>query len=537
MRSFIFAAVGVIALVAGGVVYVASDELRGFALAVVAIAGLLILLSIAFSPRATARLLTGRRGRYGTNAAIMTVSVLAIAVLVNLMMFHNPTRIDLTATRFFTLAPQTSAVLGNLDSTVRATAFFNPAARTQARAKLRAENLLNEFSRRSNKFEYRFEDPDLNPALAERYDVTRSPTIVFEDVKSGTQQSLPCFSAPNCVNFREQEFVAGIKIVTGEERKVVYLLAGHGERTVTSDLATLQIGDEGYDLAIAGLQRDNYDVRSIDLVQEEGGRVPEDAAVLVIAGPRKDPTPGEKQALTDFLLDGGRVVALLDPGTPRSFAELFEPWGVTLGRESIADSASSVAGQLLTPVVQRANGQFISRPDIAITEDLDVTFFPGVTSIHLAVPPEDMPHYIQVMTLAVTTGVSWLEPDVGNVKPDPENKRSGPFSVASVVVASGTLAKDPQELDYPSPAKIVVFGDSDFAKNRFFSSRDNADLFLNAVNWLAEDYELISIRTKLFPFRELVITTRERNVIKWTSWLGPPSAMLLLGLFVWWRRR
>ena len=77
----------------------------------------------------------------------------------------------------------------------------------------------------------------------------------------------------------------------------------------------------------------------------------------------------------------------------------------------------------------------------------------------------------------------------------------------------------------------------DFTKNKFFASSDNADLFLNSVNWLADDYELISIRPKVFPFRELVVTTRERDFIKWSSWFVPPVIMLILGVVVWWRRR
>ncbi|MEC8913138.1 MAG: hypothetical protein VX478_06900, partial [Chloroflexota bacterium] len=87
------------------------------------------------------------------------------------------------------------------------------------------------------------------------------------------------------------------------------------------------------------------------------------------------------------------------------------------------------------------------------------------------------------------------------------------------------------------PAKIVIFADSDFATNKYFHSSDNADLFLNSVNWLADDYELISIRPKLVPYRELVVNSRERDFIKWSSWVLPPALALILGIFVWWRRR
>ena len=105
-----------------------------------------------------------------------------------------------------------------------------------------------------------------------------------------------------------------------------------------------------------------------------------------------------------------------------------------------------------------------------------------------------------------------------------------------VVQAEGTLAG--RLITQPDkPLKMVIFGDSDFARNGFYFSSENADLLLNSVNWLADDFDLISVGPKLFPFRELVVNTRERDFIKWSSWLVPPTIMLVLGIIVWWRRR
>ena len=110
------------------------------------------------------------------------------------------------------------------------------------------------------------------------------------------------------------------------------------------------------------------------------------------------------------------------------------------------------------------------------------------------------------------------------------------MDLAAVVQAGGTL--DGQVVTNPDTvAKLVIFGDSDFARNGFFFSSENADLLLNSVNWLAEDFDLIAVRPKLVPFRELVVNQRERNFIKWSSWLVPPIIMLIFGVIAWWRRR
>ena len=530
--------VGVIAVVAGGILYPAIEEIDDFGIAVVVIGLTLLLLAVALSPRDVAGFLMGRQGKFGSNVLVMTLAFFAIAVLVNFLFFRNPERYDLTATRVFSLAPRTVQILEELDGPLRANAFFVPTDDNQVLAKDRAEDLLNEFARKSNNFSYRFVDPELKKSIADRYRVTRHPAIVFESVEGGTLQGMVCSQLPNCFNFTEQEFVTAILVTTGEEQKIVYYLTGHDERAVTRDAATGAMDEEGFDLAILGIQRDNYLVRPLNLTQIGG--VPTDAALLIIAGPTKDlqdsDTFSESAALAAYITAGGRILALFDPGAPASFVDLISRWGVTLGGDTVADAVSNVAGAQLTPLLQRANAQYnsVSATGIPITDQIDVTFFPAATSVELSKPAADMPFHIAVTSLAQTTPASWLETDVESVSYDAGTEQPGPFSLASVVAAQGTVDEDTPS--HPV-AKFVIFGDSDFVKSKFFASSDNADLFLNSVNWLAEDFELISIRPRLIPFRELVVNTRERDFIKWSSWFVPPAVMVLLGVFVWWRRR
>ena len=517
--SAIAAIVGVVAVAAGGGLYLGIDEIENFAISILVIGLALLFLALVLSPRAVAMFLVGRRGRYGANMVIMTVAFFAIAVLLNFLLFRSTVRYDVTATRVFTLAPQTVQTLDDLDSEVRANAFFRPTE--QGNVREQAEDLLNEFARRTRQFSYRFVDPELNRSLALQYDVSNYPTVVFEDVESGTQQAISALT--------EQQFVTGILVVTGQEQKKVYYLTGHKEVSGATVGANNQPDQEGFDFALQGMQRDNYIVRPLNLTQV--GLVPEDAAVLVIAGPEQDLDDSDKEILTRYIKRGGRIVALFDPGTPDSFLELISPWGIEMGRHSIADAVSNVAGRMLTPLVQRSNAQY--GPDAAIVGQLDVTFFPAVTSIQPTLPPDEVPPFIRFVLLARTTPASWLETNVESVSYEPDVDQRGPFAVATLVEASGTI----DESERHPIARFVIFGDSDFAKNKFFFSSDNADFLLNSVNWLAEDYELISIRPKIFPFRQLVVNTRERDFIRWSSWFFPPVMMIFFGAVVWWRRR
>ena len=84
---------------------------------------------------------------------------------------------------------------------------------------------------------------------------------------------------------------------------------------------------------------------------------------------------------------------------------------------------------------------------------------------------------------------------------------------------------------------IVVVGDTDFASNKYSGSAKNSDLFINSINWLAKDFELISIRPKTQAYRELVLTKSERDFIRWSGWLLMPTLVTLGGFISWWRRR
>ena len=84
---------------------------------------------------------------------------------------------------------------------------------------------------------------------------------------------------------------------------------------------------------------------------------------------------------------------------------------------------------------------------------------------------------------------------------------------------------------------IIVYGDSDFASNQFYYALSNSDLFLNSVGWLAQKYDLISIRAKPVAFRQLVIDQREFDFIRYSSWFLMPTGIALLAGIAWWRRR
>ena len=109
--SIVCGVIGTLSVIAGGAINLAFDELARLALWVLLAGTVLIFLAIILSPRAIAIFLSGRRGRYGANVAIMTVSFFVILLLVNFLMYRTPTRIDVTSTRVFTPVSYTHLTL------------------------------------------------------------------------------------------------------------------------------------------------------------------------------------------------------------------------------------------------------------------------------------------------------------------------------------------------------------------------------------------------------------------------------------------
>ena len=338
--SAIGAVVGVIATLAGIVVFLTIDELRNFALSVLIIGLVLLFIALVLSPRAVAMFMAGRQGRYGANVAVMTVAFFVIMILVNFLLFRTPQRVDVTATRVFSLSQQTVKVLNSLPGPVRANAFFVPNDANTVFSRQQAEDLLNEFSRRSGNFTYRFIDPELNRSVAVQYDVREFPVVVFEDIETSTQQGT--------FGLTEQDFVTGILVATGTEQKQVYYLTGHQEAGITRDLATGEPDNDGFDFAIQGMQRDNYRVRPLNLAQD--GEIPSNAAVVIVPGPKRNLSDEELDAFMEYLLSGGKVVMLLDPDAPDSYRELLAVWGLQVGMNRVADLISNVGDEATSPM-------------------------------------------------------------------------------------------------------------------------------------------------------------------------------------------
>ena len=83
----------------------------------------------------------------------------------------------------------------------------------------------------------------------------------------------------------------------------------------------------------------------------------------------------------------------------------------------------------------------------------------------------------------------------------------------------------------------MVIGDRDFASNRLLEALYNRDLFLNAVRWLGNDEPRIALSDKGWTPNQDPLTLQQTVGYFYFLAFALPEALLLLGIFAWWRQR
>ena len=529
---------GAVILAGGAVVWLTIRELRGPALVLIIVALLMLGTSVLTNLPAVKSAVTARTGRYAANSSVMIAALAAILALVGFISFENSYRLDTTATRQFTLAPQTKKILNNLDQEVKATLYSSPDDMRQERIKRQAEDFFFEFNRRNRNFTYEFVDPDLKPSQARLDGVREYPTVVFKVTGS---LRYPYLLTPNLFgdNFvlSEQDLVSAVLISTGERQKVVYFTTGHRER----DSGDSEQESAGFGFARSGLLGDNYLVQTVNLKQVAA--VPGDTAVLIVAGPSGSFLVDERDKIHEYLRDGGRAIFLLDDAVNTQLNKLLNKWGVNLPAGTVVDVGSSVAGDSRSPIVRRGD----YNTDSPITGPLDDTLFVETTVIQDIIQraPEGLRRNpdelnITLVPLARTSSFSCVTTDRDLSGCAGEDDIPGPLPIAMAIEALAPVGEEPAEVgtgEEPQVTSIVIFGDSDFVSNQFYFALSNSDFFLNAVDWLAQKFDLISIRSKPQAFRALIIDQKEFDFIRYSSWFLLPTGIMLLAGIAWWRRR
>src|SRR5256886_2193421 len=487
-------------------------------------------------------LVSRRRGEI----VLFAAGIIGVLLALTYLSVRYPFRFDLTTERRFSLSAPTITMLQRLERPVHIVFFHDPMMRETV-------ELYELIARQTPRVTVEFYDPMINPAQARMLGVNFAGTAVLESEGRRLQVN----------GGSETDIANGILRVSRAATQRVCFLDGHSEPDPfsleshdhmegaaghTHGLGAKFVLHERHGMAKArhALETLNYTVEKVLLVQRANGLA--GCAVLIVGGPKIALLPREVDAVRAYLAGGGNAFFMLDPFVATGLEPVIREYGVVLDNDIVIDEASHFWTDVSAPAVSDYNRH-------QVTRDLPLTFFPGVRS--LSPTPERVPG-TSVVPIVNSSKNSWGQTNRNRVEFNKDHDVPGPNTLMVLALrrpvtpdSATAISFGPQERrsgvakrgTKGAPAvvagrsRIAVVGDSDFATNSFFHIMGNGTLFLNTVNYLAAQENLIGIPPRTHDLPRVNLTNRQMKGTFFLSVVLIPALLAVVGTAVWWRQR
>ena len=473
---------------------------------------------------------------------LSTLGVIGVIVAIIWVTALFPVRIDMTADKQYSLAPQTVRMLKSVQKPVNITFFHDRGMRETV-------EMYEQVMAQNDMIKVEFFDPILNPAQAKLRGVQFAGTALYES--EGRKLTV---NGPT-----ETDIANGILRITQSKQQVACFLDGHGEPDPFSleshdhmedtaghahgiETKTVTHEQHGMAKARSGLEAMNYTVEKISLLQTKVDL--KHCSVLIVAGPQASLLPEEIKKIDAFLDDGGNALFMIDPFVQTGLAPIFLKFGIVQETAMVIDDASHFWADPSTPAVTDYNRH-------EITSRLPLSFFPGVgvlTPTKIPVPG------VAVRPIINSSKKSYSSIDKTSAAFVDGKSQQGPLTMMAVAdinskaveTAQAMIKKIRGENVEEKPAstenarkssRIAVIADSDFATNSFYHILGNGALFLNSVNYLAARENLIGLEPRTFDLPYVNMTNTQMKATFIMSVILIPLLMAAIGAAVWWRRR
>ena len=482
----------------------------------------------------------------GFNIVVQIALVIAAIVMLNWISNKYYARWDWSHGKNITLSPQTKALLGSLEKNVQVIVMFA----TGGEAEADAQALLREyqFAAKEGKLTVEEVDPYANLARAKDlqaqfkfggnenvvifvYDgrhkfVNSSDLAEMEQMDQMTQ--MMSRRPPQMIAFKgEQVFTSTLLELTESKQNKLYLVGGHGEYESTSK----EIGGLGQFLA-----RQNLKSEPLKLADKD--KVPDDASMVMILGPRFDYSERDLKLLTEYWERKGRI--FLATGWTNGKTPNLNEWlaarGVRPQNDAVVRvvSIGNLSGMQPLEAVVVAQGSPITKELAGVGTEMF-----GPTQSLQVDQKLAKASQIQISVLLGAPEGFWGEteynPGDRTSVPffDPKKDHAAPLVLGVSVEQGGSM--DPKvKLE---TARMAVFGNGDFLTDKGLQvGQASLELALNSVNWLLNRENLISIAPKVKEKQSLKLTDNEVNTIRWWVLLFIPAIIALFGLYhLMWR--
>ncbi len=451
----------------------------------------------------------GKR-RAVTLASAVFYALIVVAILGGLNFLANRYNksYDATANKKFTLSEQTEKIAKNLKQDVVITYWGQPTGFPQAK------DVLDRYQNLSRKIDVRYEDVEKKRTQAIAAGVKSPIPNIFVQVGNKKEDAK---------SVTEEEITGAIARALRGGDRVVCFVSGSGEHS-TDDSER-----EGFSGAKMLAEKDNFKTQTVPLVTKP--EIPKECTIMVVGGPTRPYQQQAVDALKQYVEMGGRALFLVDP--PIKFARqevdengalmsVLQGWGVTPQKDLVRDPGSMTQLGPLAPAITMYDSHAIVRE---LKQAQSATIIPLARSLEVKDADKS-----KVEKLFSTSDESTASTNLSNPEmPESKSDLKGPFPLA----AAGTYTTGNEN----GNGRFVVVGSSSFADNQFLGLLDNRDLYLNMLDWLSSDEDLISIRPKEPTDSQINMNARQVSLMFYSSVFGIPLLIVAFGAGVWWRRR
>ncbi|MDD5260669.1 MAG: GldG family protein [Methylacidiphilales bacterium] len=485
------------------------------------------------------------------NLAISLFLILVLFVAANGLSYKHFYRKNIAISNYNKLSGMTLNLLKQLPGEVKLVNFASPQSQTDLAAYLLyndVDALITEYRYNGhNKVRVEKVDPFVDVENARsmelKYKLTEDDNVViveyngqwkalsYRDLATiDSSQAMMGGAPPKVEAFKgEQQITSAIQALVQGKKSRVYFLSGHGEYDIKSDLRS----KEGYSTLRAYIERQNADVEKLNLV--ETGQIPNDADLLVVAGPRSKYNPLEVDLLDKYLQQqgggkGARLILMLDPDTDTGLENLLKDYGVQFQNDMVM-AKIMLPGQV--KVLPQAIGtKFAAHPAIDWMRKSGGNLSMGPAR-SLSVQPADKSKNSTLTMLVQTPEAFWGEMDykAGAAEYNPGRDLAGPLPVA-VAVDTASVSGGQVQL---KGDKIVAIGSGSLLMNQLIG-QPQVDFFINIMNWMLEGGKPLGIAPKAPQEFTVNISPRDIWTLAGILLLFPVFAGLL-AVGLWFQRR
>lgn len=460
----------------------------------------------------------------GSYSVVISAVFIVIVVVINMIVGALPTKyseFDLSSQKLYSIGDQTKSFLKDLNKDVTIYQVVQSGSEDETISKL-----LEKYEEESSHIRVEEKDPVVNPKFTSEYTSdevsANSLIVVCGDRSKVVDYSNIYESSVDYNTYQSQttgfdgegQITSAISYVTSEDMPVLYTLDGHGEKELSSDIQE-------------DIQKANIDIKSLNLITEES--VPEDAACLLINAPTSDISETEKDAIIEYLENGGKAMIFSDYTTESmdNFDAVLKNYGVERVDGIVIEGDTQHYAQMpyyLVPTVNSTD---------AISDFASQGYYVLMPYAQGIKQSDDIRDTVTVNSLLTTSDSAYSKVDVngGDIE-KADGDVDGPFDLGVSIT---------ETLDNDKETQIVYYTSSNLMDSQInqMVSGGNEQMIISSLNWMCSNDETttISIPSKDLQVSYLTLTAYDVSFWKICVMGLIPGVFLVIGFMVWLKRR